>query len=56
MTSKDNELMEMYTKAVAKKITKEIEKYRKKKRKKKKTTLLQTPGGYSDNTYNISLF
>jgi hypothetical protein len=56
MTSKNNELMGMYTKAIAKKMAKETEKYRKKKKKKRKATLLQTPGEYSDNTYNISLF
>jgi hypothetical protein len=40
MTSKDNELMEIYTKAVTEKIAKKTEKYRKKKEKKGKATLL----------------
>jgi hypothetical protein len=55
MTSKDNELMRMYTEAIAKKITEKIEKYRKKKEKKEKATLLQIPGKYLNNIYNISL-
>jgi hypothetical protein len=45
----------MYTEAVAKKMVEKIEKYREKKEKKEKATLFQTPGGYSDNIYNISL-
>jgi hypothetical protein len=55
MTLKDNELMGMYTEAVVKEVAEETEKYRRKKEKKGKATLLQIPGGYSNDTYNMSL-
>jgi hypothetical protein len=40
ITSKNNELIRIYTEAIVKKMAKKIEKYRKRKKKKEKTTLL----------------
>jgi hypothetical protein len=40
MTSKDNELIRIYTETIAKKMAEKIKKYRKRKEKKGKITLL----------------